>query len=77
MSGDGRTVLRILAACAALATLLRILWAGSVELAPDEAWYWQWGLDPALGYRDHPPLLMRGSPQGKMPPTRMTSEIPS
>jgi len=54
---DRRSVWRILLGGAALATFARILWAGAVQLSPDEAYYWSWGRDLALSYRDHPPLL--------------------
>lgn len=33
------------------------LWlAGTLELSPDEAYYWTWSQSPALSYPDHPPL---------------------
>jgi len=54
---DRRLAWRILIGGAGLVTLARILWAGLVQLSPDEAWYWSWGRDLALSYRDHPPLL--------------------
>jgi 4-amino-4-deoxy-L-arabinose transferase-like glycosyltransferase len=28
-----------------------------LELAPDEAYYWQWAKHPALSYMDHPPMV--------------------
>ncbi|WP_158623423.1 glycosyltransferase family 39 protein [Corallococcus sp. CA053C] len=37
-------------------TLLRILYAGHVELAPQEAYYWQYARHLDLSYLDHPPL---------------------
>jgi 4-amino-4-deoxy-L-arabinose transferase-like glycosyltransferase len=54
---DRRLAWRILIGGAGLITLARILWAGLVQLCPDEAWYWSWGRNLALSYRDHPPLL--------------------
>lgn len=34
------------------------LWlAGTLELSPDEAYYWTWSREPALSYPDHPPLV--------------------
>ncbi len=57
MIRDRRLAWRILLGGAGLATLLRILWAGAVQLSPDEAYYWSWGRELALSYRDHPPLL--------------------
>ncbi len=50
-------VLRVLLAASAAATAGRMVWAGAVELAPDEAYYWLWSRAPAMGYRDHPPLV--------------------
>ncbi len=38
-------------------TTLRIWLAGRLGLAPDEAYYWTWSLDPGLSYRDHPPMV--------------------
>ena len=33
------------------------LWlAGTLELSPDEAYYWTWSREAALAYPDHPPL---------------------
>mgnify|MGYP000592663100 CR=1 FL=1 len=33
------------------------LWlAGTLELSPDEAYYWTWSREPALAHPDHPPL---------------------
>ncbi len=38
-------------------TALRLWYATNIGLAPDEAYYWTWSLDPSLHYHDHPPLL--------------------
>ncbi|HUK83181.1 MAG TPA: glycosyltransferase family 39 protein [Verrucomicrobiae bacterium] len=38
-------------------TLLRLLVAGTVELLPEEAYYWTYSKHPALGYFDHPPMV--------------------
>ena len=38
-------------------TALRLWYATNLGLAPDEAYYWTWSLDPSLHYHDHPPLL--------------------
>jgi 4-amino-4-deoxy-L-arabinose transferase-like glycosyltransferase len=40
-----------------LATCIRIWLAGSLDLAPDETYYWQWSNDLSLTYLDHPPLI--------------------
>lgn len=46
-----------LAAVVLVLTAVR-LWAGSqVGLAEDEAYYRLWGLSPAFGYLDHPPMV--------------------
>jgi 4-amino-4-deoxy-L-arabinose transferase-like glycosyltransferase len=37
--------------------LFRLLYAGLVNLSPQEAYYWVWALHPALSYFDHPPLV--------------------
>ncbi|HMO48235.1 MAG TPA: glycosyltransferase family 39 protein [Rubrivivax sp.] len=41
-------------------TLLRLLLAATVPLLPQEAYYWNWSLHPALSYFDHPPLASWG-----------------
>ena len=38
-------------------TLLRLVIAASVPLAPDEAYYWVWSRALAPGYPDHPPMV--------------------
>ncbi len=38
-------------------TLLRLVVAASVPLAPDEAYYWVWSRALAAGYPDHPPMV--------------------
>ncbi|MFT9387378.1 ArnT family glycosyltransferase [Acetobacter sp.] len=38
-------------------TLARLVVAGFVPLAPDEAYYRLWALAPAAGYLDHPPMV--------------------
>ncbi|QSQ24178.1 glycosyltransferase family 39 protein [Pyxidicoccus parkwayensis] len=48
----GRMVLWVTCALA----LLRLLYAGRVELAPQEAYYWQYARHLDLSYFDHPPL---------------------
>ena len=37
--------------------LLRLLYAGSLPLAPDETNYWQWGRHLAWGYHDQAPMI--------------------
>jgi 4-amino-4-deoxy-L-arabinose transferase-like glycosyltransferase len=38
-------------------TTLRTWFAAHIELAPDEAYYWQWSNALSLTYLDHPPLI--------------------
>lgn len=38
-------------------TVVRLSVAGSIGLVEDEAYYRLWGLYPALGYYDHPPMV--------------------
>jgi 4-amino-4-deoxy-L-arabinose transferase-like glycosyltransferase len=38
-------------------TLLRLVVAATVPLAPDEAYYWVWSHALAAGYPDHPPMV--------------------
>lgn len=46
-----------LAALLAVLTVLRLLVAALVPLAPDEAYYWVWSRALAPGYLDHPPMV--------------------
>ena len=46
----------LLAALAAL-TVLRLIVASVVPLAPDEGYYWVWSRALAAGYLDHPPMV--------------------
>lgn len=56
---DQRSRRALILAALAVAGLtgMRLLLACSIDLAPDEAYYWQWSSDLALCYRDHPPLV--------------------
>ncbi len=45
-----------LASLAAL-TLLRLILAATLPLAPDEAYYWLWSQHLQAGYYDHPPMV--------------------
>ncbi len=38
-------------------TVFRFWFASTVELAPDEAYYWTWSRNLNLSYSDHPPLV--------------------
>ncbi|WP_417774486.1 glycosyltransferase family 39 protein [Stappia sp.] len=46
-----------LAVIVGVLTLAKLAVAGLSGLAEDEAYYRLWGLDPALGYYDHPPMI--------------------
>ena len=39
------------------AFLLRLVYAGQVELLPEETYYWNYGQHLDLGYLDHPPMV--------------------
>ena len=36
-------------------TLLRIVYASTIELRTDEAYYWTWSKESVLSFLDHPP----------------------
>src|SRR6516225_1695917 len=38
-------------------TVLRIVYASSIELRTDEAYYWTWSKEAALSFLDHPPMI--------------------
>jgi dolichol-phosphate mannosyltransferase len=39
-----------------ITTLMRLTYALKLPLTGDEAYFWEWGRHPALGYYDHPPV---------------------
>ena len=41
----------------ALLLLLRFIWAATIDLSPQEAYYWNYAMHPALSYLDHPPMV--------------------
>ena len=49
--------MRPLAAALAAVTLVRLVVAATVPLAPDETYYWVWSHALATGYLDHPPMV--------------------
>ena len=55
-TASGR-LLQATAAILLLVTLLRLLIAAVVPLAPDETYYWIWSRALASGYLDHPPMV--------------------
>ncbi|TPQ35143.1 glycosyltransferase [Bradyrhizobium guangdongense] len=52
-----RRSLVIAVAVIAAMTLLRIVYAGVVELRTDEAYYWTWSKESVLSFLDHPPMI--------------------
>lgn len=38
-------------------TLLRVIYAGSLDLRTDEAYYWTWSKESVLSFLDHPPMI--------------------
>jgi dolichol-phosphate mannosyltransferase len=38
-------------------TVVRLVYSGVVDLAADEAYYWQWSRHLDWGYHDHPPMV--------------------
>jgi dolichol-phosphate mannosyltransferase len=40
-----------------LLLLLRFVWAATINLSPQEAYYWNYAIHPALSYLDHPPMV--------------------
>ncbi|MFA6033636.1 MAG: glycosyltransferase family 39 protein [Myxococcota bacterium] len=49
--------LAILLVFLAALTVVRMFLAATLELSPDEAYYYAWSLRPAAGYLDHPPMV--------------------
>ena len=41
----------------AYAFVLRLVYLGSVELLPEESYYWNYSRHPDIGYLDHPPMV--------------------
>jgi dolichol-phosphate mannosyltransferase len=41
----------------AYAAVLRLVYAGSVEMMPEETYYWNYSRHLAIGYLDHPPMV--------------------
>src|SRR5262245_42385105 len=40
-----------------LLLLLRFIWAATINLSPQEAYYWNYAMHPDLSYLDHPPMV--------------------
>jgi len=43
-----------------MAILVKLVYVGSLDLVPEEAYYWQYAQRPALGYLDHPVMVAWG-----------------
>ncbi len=41
----------------AVMTVMRIVYAGALDLRTDEAYYWTWSKESALSFLDHPPMI--------------------
>ncbi|HWX05784.1 MAG TPA: glycosyltransferase family 39 protein [Bradyrhizobium sp.] len=37
--------------------VLRVIYAGAIDLRTDEAYYWTWSKESALSFLDHPPMI--------------------
>jgi dolichol-phosphate mannosyltransferase len=62
-SSSGKRPWRLAIGLIAYAVVLRLIYAGSVELMPEEAYYWSYSRHLDFGYLDHPPMvawLIRG-----------------
>jgi 4-amino-4-deoxy-L-arabinose transferase-like glycosyltransferase len=51
-----RQWLAVLALIAAM-TVMRMVYAGVLDLRTDEAYYWTWSKESALSFLDHPPMI--------------------
>lgn len=51
-----RQLLAVVAVIAAL-TVMRLIYAGVIDLRTDEAYYWTWSKESALSFLDHPPMI--------------------
>ena len=51
-----RQLLAIVALLVAM-TVLRVIYAGVIELRTDEAYYWTWSKENVLSFLDHPPMI--------------------
>jgi len=45
------------AALVAYALLIKLIFMGTIDLIPEEAYYWNYAQHPAWGYLDHPPMV--------------------
>ncbi|WP_438275340.1 glycosyltransferase family 39 protein [Nitrobacter sp.] len=52
-----RSSLLWIAALIAVMTAMRCIFAGTLDLRTDEAYYWTWSKESALSFLDHPPMI--------------------
>ncbi|WP_292612329.1 glycosyltransferase family 39 protein, partial [Nitrobacter sp. 62-13] len=46
-----------IAALIAAMTAMRCIFAGTLDLRTDEAYYWTWSKESTLSFLDHPPMI--------------------
>ena len=56
---DSLALRRLLAVAALIVamTVLRVIYAGVIDLRTDEAYYWTWSKESVLSFLDHPPMI--------------------
>jgi 4-amino-4-deoxy-L-arabinose transferase-like glycosyltransferase len=56
---DSLALRRLLAVAALIVamTVLRVVYAGVIDLRTDEAYYWTWSKESVLSFLDHPPMI--------------------
>src|SRR5215469_13341943 len=47
----------IVGAIVAALTIMRAIFASTIELRVDEAYYWTWSKEHVISFLDHPPLI--------------------
>lgn len=56
-SNQGKSPLPVIFwALLGITTVIHLIYALKLPLTGDEAYFWEWGRHPALGYYDHPPM---------------------
>jgi dolichol-phosphate mannosyltransferase len=56
-SGLGRRPWRLVAGLIVVCVVLRLIYAGFVEMMPEETYYWNYSRHLDIGYLDHPPMV--------------------
>lgn len=54
---DARTLIWLTVALVAVGTICRGLFAATIDLGTDEAYYWSWSREAVVSYLDHPPMV--------------------